>query len=237
MATTGDNVKASDYESLKNAIYAEYDRRVRPRPTLPSATVDQPVLASTFNAYRDAVVWLYNDAKVATTGLPSPASIGQPIYAAQVEELAVDLTPITQLPVQYGDPLPWYCTAIRYYGGRSFGTTTYDVRYWDGVYNVLWGGTSGGFVFTNTSRKTITSIRVAWAYEGRNGGWHTIYIKERTGASGSNVGSYSGSMQYFWLPCNVAPFSEIVVNFSGGGDSGDGNNIDYIAIVDIQYAP
>lgn len=134
------------------------------------------------------------------------------------------------------DPFPWFLYAVEQTGGRGINTDPGTFRYDDGNYSVLWGGTNGWFKFNNKFFRTITSITFQMRYSGRNGGWHGINMYERSNSAGSvNPGNHT-SLQTFTLSVNIAPGSEVWINWSGGGDRGDGNNLDYLAITSATFA-
>lgn len=133
------------------------------------------------------------------------------------------------------DPLPWYLYQVQQTGGRDVSTDPLIFRYIDGYYSVFWGGTSGWLKFNNHFTGTIRQIEVTWKYSGRNGGWHGINVYERTNSSSRYyLGDHTG-IQKFVLDVNIPADQEIWLNWSGSGNRGDGNNVDYVAITDVVY--
>lgn len=134
------------------------------------------------------------------------------------------------------DPLPWYLYQVQQTGGRGVGTDPGTYRAIDGSYAVFWGGTNGWLKFNNHFTGTIKQIEVTWKYSGRNGGWHGITVYERSNPGSTYRLGSNTSIQVFRLDVNLPADTEIWLNWSGGGDRGDGNNVDYVAITNVIYA-
>lgn len=133
------------------------------------------------------------------------------------------------------DPLPWYLYEVDQTGGRSVGKDPAIYSAIDGWYAVFWGGTNGWLKFNNHFTTKITQIQVTWKYQGRNGGWHGINIYERSNPDSVYRLGNNRDIQVFTLNVNIEPGSEIWLHWSGGGDRGDGNNVDYVAITGVSY--
>lgn len=144
--------------------------------------------------------------------------------------LSVDPEPLDM------DMLPWFCYEIQQTGGRSVSKNVEQLKHIGDDYGVLWGGTNGWFKFNNYFNRPIKQITIQWKYDGRNGAWHGIDIYERFAGAGAKVHVASNSsLQTLTLSANVPAGQEIWINWSGGGDRGDGNNIDYLSIINVVF--
>lgn len=133
------------------------------------------------------------------------------------------------------DPLPWLLYAVQQTGGRAVATDPSLFAAIDGRTSGFWGGTNGWLKFNNHFTGTVSRIQVTCKYNGREGGYHTIKLYERSNPDSSKNLANNTSIQTFWLYVNVPAGTEIWLNWSGSGDSGDCNTVDYVAITAVEY--
>ncbi|QZE56305.1 hypothetical protein pEaSNUABM40_00108 [Erwinia phage pEa_SNUABM_40] len=137
------------------------------------------------------------------------------------------------------DELPWQPNAWEQTGGRGTGSPNAS-QVWtrDGNYMNIWGGVNGWFKWGNFFTRPIKQITFAWVYDGKNGGWHTIDIYERTAGEGAaqSPRNSSGVYQYFTFDVNIPAGQEIWLRVQGGGDRGDSNDLDYLSISNVVFA-